>query len=495
MSNIYGKKDNSIAHSIPSAYNDFSSHGLPQPPTDVMMIMDSQYRITFTNNNAQQTFDYQTDELLGLHVKRLVHKKHLKKFVEKVANCFSGLVSECELEILCKRQDKSVFPALIKVRSLNNGKNNSVAIAFSDADYHKLEEERLILQQFSVEYAKESVFWLDKKGNILYANERACLSTGYSTLELYLTNASQLAPSMHIRDWVGLWKDVQQDGKKSFELYLLDKYGKNSPYEVTANYTSLEGKEYLCLFAQNISSRKQKEQQIENYARALERRNRELEEFNYLASHHLKEPLRRINGFIQILDRRYIQKLDTDAQEFVSYVLDGVGRMEDLLQDLSYYSSFSLRRKPLTITSLERVFDESLLELTEQIEVNKASITHETLPDIMGDSYELTHLFTNLVRNALQYSGNKKPKIHIGIEKGDKFWTIAVRDNGIGIEPEYREKVFRIFNQLEVSESMDTGTGIGLSVCRKIVEKHGGLIWLGSDACDGLTVYFTLPIL
>ena len=399
------------------------------------------------------------------------------------------------MEILCKRNDKSVFPALMTVKSLNSGTTSSVAIVFSDADYHKLEEERLLLQQFSVEYSKEAVFWLDKKGNILYANEEACLATGYNTLELYLSNASLLAPAMQVRDWVKLWKEIKQNGTNTFELYIKNKDSKTIPFEVAANYTALEGKEYLCLFAHNISSRKRKEQQIEEYACALERRNKELEEFNYLASHHLKEPLRRISGFIQILDRRYSQKLDKDAREFIEYVVDGVHRMEDLLQDLSYYSSLSLRHKSYDVVSLEQIFDSSLETLSKQIKGSQAMITHRILPDVMGDAFELTHLFTNLIRNAIQYCGNKTPKIHVGVEKGDQFWTISVKDNGIGIEPDYREKVFRIFNQLEMPESVEAGTGIGLSICRRIVEKHNGHIWLGSDACEGLTVYFTLPII
>ena len=493
MPEIYGKKDTSIAQSVPSAYNDFSSD--LYPVSDAMIIMDSQYRITFTNNHAQQIFDYQTDDLLGKHIKRLFSKKHLKAFVEKVANCFSGLVPACELETICKRSDKSLFPARITIKSLTSGTTNSVAIVFSDANYYRLEEERLLLQQFSVEYAKEAVFWLDKKGNILYANEKACQATGYNTLELYLTNASFLAPTMQIRDWVQLWIDLKQNGNKVFELYITNKNREVIPFEVAANYTALEGKEYICLFAHNISTRKLKERQIEQYARALERRNKELEEFNYLASHHLKEPLRRISGFMQILDRRYGKKLDEDAREFIEYVVDGVNRMNDLLQDLSYYSSFSLRNKALTITSLERIFEESIQELSKQIEQSQAHISHKVLPDVMGDTFELKHLFTNLIRNAIQYSGDKRPKIHIGVEKGKQFWTISVKDNGIGIEPDYREKVFRIFNQLDMPEGVEAGTGIGLSVCRKIVEKHNGHIWLGSDAREGLTVYFTLPIL
>lgn len=493
MPEVYGKKDVSIAPVVPSAYNEYG-HNISLI-SDAMIIMDSQYRITFTNHNAQQIFDYQTDNLLGKHIRHLVSKKYLKQFVERVANCFSGLADECELEVLCKRSDESVFPAVLKVKPLTSSTNNSVAIVFSDADFHKLEEERSLLQQFSVEYAKEAVFWLDKKGNILYANEKACEVTGYSTLELYFTNASTLAPSMQLRDWVQLWADLKQRGKNTFELYIKNKNSASIPFEVAANYTSLEGKEYICLFAQNISSRKHREKQIEEYARALERRNRELEEFNYLTSHYLKEPLRRISGFIQILDRRYSRKLDEDAREFIGYVVDGVNRMDDMLQDLSYYSNLSLRHKPFEVTSLQRVYENVLQDISEQVHKSQAIITHQILPDVYGDAFELTHLLTNLIRNAIQYSGDKKPKIHIDVLRGDKFWTFSVKDNGIGIEPDYREKVFRIFNQLEKSENVEAGTGIGLSICRRIVEKHNGHIWLGSDSCKGVTVYFTLPII
>ncbi|MEZ4884444.1 MAG: PAS domain S-box protein [Chitinophagales bacterium] len=493
MFEIYGKKDTTTGHPIPTAYNEFSTYLLPI--SDAMIIMNSQYEITFTNNYAQQIFGYQPNDLIDKNIKRLIFKEHLQLFVEKLATCFSGLVPECELEILCQRSDGSVFPALITVKPLNSGTTSSVVIVFSDADYHKLEEERLLLQQFSVEYAKESVFWLDKKGNILYANEKACQSTGYSTLELYLTNASSLAPSMQIRDWVQLWKEIKQNGTNIFELHIKNKNNKTIPFEVAANYTALEGKEYICLFAHNISARKLKEKQIEEYARALERRNRELEEFNYLTSHYLKEPLRRIGGFIQLLDRRYRNKLDNDACEFIDYVVDGVNRMDELLQDLSSYSSLSLRHQPFTVTSLERIFDASVQELSNQIRKSETVITHRTLPDVMGDTYELTHLFTNLIRNAIQYCGDNSPNIHIGVEKGEKFWTISVKDQGIGIEPDYREKVFRIFNQLEPPKNVKSGTGVGLSICRRIVEKHNGHIWLASDDSEGLTVYFTLPIL
>jgi signal transduction histidine kinase len=220
--------------------------------------------------------------------------------------------------------------------------------------------------------------------------------------------------------------------------------------------------------------------------------NRELEQFAYVASHDLQEPLRMVTSYVQLLERRYKNKLDKDANEFIDFAVDGATRMHSLINDLLTYSRVGTRGKPLEPTDCEAVFDQSVSNLKVAVEESGARVTHDSLPTVMADSSQLEELFQNLIGNAIKFHGEEPPRVHVSVRPDGNQWVFSVRDNGIGIAPEFAERIFIIFQRLHGNEKYP-GTGIGLAVCKKIVECHGGRIWVESELGKGATFYFTLP--
>jgi signal transduction histidine kinase len=224
----------------------------------------------------------------------------------------------------------------------------------------------------------------------------------------------------------------------------------------------------------------------------LRRSNEDLEQFAYVASHDLQEPLRMITNYLQLLRQRYKDKLDAGADDFIGFALDGSKRMHQLIHDLLTYSRVGTHGKEFARTDCAQALAHALANLRVAIEESRAEITHDSLPAVMGDEVQLTQLFQNLIGNAVKFRGEAAPKIHVGVQRGGAEWEFSVRDNGIGIAPEDFQRIFVVFQRLHSREKYP-GTGIGLSVCKKIVERHGGRIWLESKPGQGTTFYFTLP--
>ena len=222
----------------------------------------------------------------------------------------------------------------------------------------------------------------------------------------------------------------------------------------------------------------------------LERSNQELEQFAYVASHDLQEPLRMVNSYVQLLSSRYKDKLDADANEFIHFAVDGSNRMRNLINSLLEFSRVN-RIKPFTWMEMDKVVEEVLIDLSSMISENGAIIHYGDLPQIYGDQVLIGQLFQNLIANAIKFRGIPEPEITISCEKRKDDYFFAVKDNGIGIKKEYAEKIFVIFRRLHGMERYP-GTGIGLAICKKIVERHGGRIWVESEPGKGATFYFTL---
>lgn len=227
-------------------------------------------------------------------------------------------------------------------------------------------------------------------------------------------------------------------------------------------------------------------------AEELARSNGELEQFAYVASHDLQEPLRMVASFTQLLGKRYGDKLDDDGRDFIHYAVDGAKRMQNLISDLLSFSRVGTRESVLEPTSCDFVLKRALGNLALTIEENGAEITWGALPQVVGDAKQLSQVFQNLIGNAIKFCNNKPPRVEIQAEPDGDNWKISVRDNGIGISPEQASRIFVIFQRLHTRAEYP-GTGIGLSICKKIVERHGGRIWMEGSPGGGSTFCFTLP--
>jgi PAS domain S-box-containing protein len=246
----------------------------------------------------------------------------------------------------------------------------------------------------------------------------------------------------------------------------------------------------------DITNRKTSEAALHAAHEELKRSNAELEQFAYVASHDLQEPLRMVASYTQLLGRRYEAKLDQDAREFMSYIVDGATRMKQLIEDLLAYSRVGTKGQEFKPVALEAPLRRALFNLRTGIEEAGAAVTYDPLPTVQGDEVQLGQLLQNLVGNALKFRSNSVPRIHLAVTDSPQEWTIEVRDNGIGIEPQYFERIFMVFQRLH-NKGEYPGTGIGLAICKKVVERHGGRIWVESRAAQGesqgSSFFFTLP--
>ena len=243
----------------------------------------------------------------------------------------------------------------------------------------------------------------------------------------------------------------------------------------------------------DIAARKTAEQELALKAQELARSNEELERFAYVASHDLQEPLRMVASYTQLLARRYKGKLDGDADDFIGFAVDGASRMQQLIQDLLSYSRVTTRGGTLRLTESQTACANAVKNLTKAIQDSNARLTVGRLPRVVADDTQLTQLFQNLTGNAIKYRlKDRSPEISVTVKEDATHWIFSVQDNGIGIEPQYFDRIFQMFQRLHTRNEY-SGTGIGLAICRKIVERHGGRIWVESLHGQGSTFFFTMP--
>ena len=242
-----------------------------------------------------------------------------------------------------------------------------------------------------------------------------------------------------------------------------------------------------------ITERRRAEEALRERSCELERSNADLEQFAYVASHDLQEPLRMVASFTQLLAARHRGKLDAEADEFIDYAVEGATRMQALIEGLLSFARVGTRGKELRPTDSQAALNRSLQTLDITVREANATVTSSGLPMVAADESQLEQLFQNLIGNAVKFRGKDAPRVHVSAQRNGKEWIFSVSDNGIGIEPQYQGRIFVIFQRLH-PRSDYPGTGIGLSICKKIVERHGGRIWVESAKDQGSTFRFTLPL-
>lgn len=328
--------------------------------------------------------------------------------------------------------------------------------------------------------------------NFIDVNPAACRVYGYTWDELLTMSPSDLiAPEYH-EMLPGLGIELTKTGKMRAEWEDVCKDGRRIP--VDALVTSLElGRQSICMAViRDITDRKKAEEALVRKSEDLTRSNAELTQFAYVASHDLQEPLRMVTSYVQLLEKRYKGKLDPDADEFIGYVVEGTIRMKQLLNDLLNYSRMSTRNRPLKTVESETVLETALQNLKVVLEETKGTVTHDPLPIIIADQPQMVQLFQNLIGNGLKFHGSDPPLIHVSAKQEGTNWIFSVQDNGMGMDPQHFEKIFVIFQRLHTRDKYP-GTGIGLAIAKKIVEQHGGRIWVESEEEKGSTFYFSIP--
>jgi PAS domain S-box-containing protein len=345
------------------------------------------------------------------------------------------------------------------------------------------------------DFAPVGYFTLDEKGLVLEVNLTGASLLGVPRHNLINRVFSRfVAPDFEGKFYAHLRRALQGETKQMCELKCKKKDGALFYAQLeTMAVNDVEGnRRHLRTAITDITERKQAEENLKKTMAELTRSNTELEEFAYIVSHDLREPLRMVSSFMELLRRRYKDKLDADGNEFISLAADGAKRMNMLIKDLVAYSRVGFGGEKFKPTDCGDILSQTLENLKVTIKANDAVVTHNSLPMITAAASQIIELFQNLIGNAIKFRAKEPPHIHVSAKEGEKEWIFSVRDNGIGIDPQYKERIFAVFRRLHGREEY-SGSGIGLSICRKIVERHGGRIWVASEPGRGSTFYFTIP--
>lgn len=344
------------------------------------------------------------------------------------------------------------------------------------------------------ETAQDGILILDAgQGHIIDVNPFLTDMMGFSLQDLHGKYLWEIGAFKDREAAIAAYSELQEKGYIRYEdLPLETKDGRLVNVEFVCNSYPVNDKKVIQCNIRDITDRRRIEESLKEYTENLKRSNEDLERFAYVASHDLREPLRMVTSFSQLLEKNYKGRLDADADECIRYIVEGGTRMDALVNDLLDFSRVSSQGRPFKPTEMNQVVDETLQGLSVTIRESHAKIEVGTLPKATVDRTQMMQVFQNLISNAVKFSGRDDPEIRIDATTGDGEWIFSVRDKGIGIDPQFHNKIFDLFQRLHTGKEY-SGTGIGLAICKRIVERHGGRIWVESAEGDGSTFYFTVP--
>jgi PAS domain S-box-containing protein len=479
--------------------------GLLEAAPDAMVVVNVGGEIVLLNVQAEKQFGYSRDELVGQKVKNIIPAGFAERIIADGTRSAAEALAQqigTGIELIGRRKDGSKFPIEIMLSPLESPEGILVTAAIRDISLRKSAETHLAQMEGRyrglLEAAPDAMVVVNVGGEIVLLNVQAEKQFGYSRDELVGQKVKNIIPEGFaerlVADALRSAEDAlsQQIGT-GIELTARRKNGSEFPIELMLS--PLESAEGILVTAaiRDISVRKLAEANLVHKLDELYRSNEELGQFAYIASHDLQEPLRMVASYTQLLSRKYKGKLDAEADEFITFAVDGANRMQRLIQDLLAFSRVGTKGKEMRDTSSEAALLQALKNLRGAIEESSAQVTHDPLPGVLADEMQLTQLFQNLIGNSIKYqSPGSVPRVHISAARnGDGKWMFSVKDNGLGIEPEYFEKIFGMFQRLHKREEF-AGTGIGLAICKKIAERHGTVILVESQLGHGATFRFAL---
>jgi PAS domain S-box-containing protein len=469
-----------------------------------MVVVDVRGMIVLVNLQAENQFGYHRDELLGQLVSSIVPQGFAERLVADGLRSDEDALAQqigTGIELTARRKDGSEFPIEIMLSPLRSTEGILVTAAIRNISVRKDAETHLAQMESRyrglLEAAPDAMVVVNQAGKIVLLNLQAEKRFGYRRDELLGQEVSNIVPE-------GFAERLVADSLRSAEDALAQQIGTgiqlhgrrkdHSEFPIEIMLSPLESPDGVLVTAaiRDITARKGAEAQLLNNVEELNRSNVELQQFAYIASHDLQEPLRMVASYTTLLARRYKGRLDADADDFIAFAVDGATRMQHLIQDLLAYSRVGSKGQELADTSSEDALDQAIRNLRGAIQASGAIVTHDPLPVVKADDMQLTQLFQNLVGNAIKYRRAVVPGVHIAaVQNSAKKWVFSIKDNGLGIEAQYFERIFGMFQRLHKREEFD-GTGIGLAICKKIIERHGGAISVESTVGEGSTFRFPL---
>ncbi len=438
-----------------------------------------------SNLQAVKMFKYKSEEELIENSEKYFNIR--KGLVSKSINKKGVLKSELEL---IDNEGQKVWTE-IAIKKIEDNAGKFLLMRFNDISERKKSELALLESEKYIrsilEHAPILLFAIDLYGKFTLSEGKAFEIMGYKPGELVGKSSYEV-----YKGYPQIQKDMRTalTGKSFTNTVSI----RNGTFRTSYSPLLNTNKHIIGAIgvAIDISELKQAENELKLYANKLKSSNKELEQFAYIASHDLREPLRMVSNYLQLLQNRYSTDLDEDAKEFIHFAVDGAKRMNVLINDLLEYSRVGTKEKDFNKIDANIIVNNVLSNLKVSIQETKAVIQVHNLPVIFVDVIQYTQVFQNLIANALKYSGDKIPEIRISVVDRIQEWCFSIEDNGIGIEPEYLEKIFGIFQRLHTVDKYE-GTGIGLAIVKKIIERHNGKIWVESKIGVGSVFHFTIP--
>jgi PAS domain S-box-containing protein len=471
--------------------------GLLESATDAILTVDANGHITYANRRTTECFGYSLPELLGMEIEQLLpqasraaHRGYRDAFIREPR----VRPMTPDLDLSARRKDGTVFPVEVGLSPVTGQKGLQILATIRDVTQTRRAQEHRARIAALVEASRYAIISYTLDGTVLTWNEGARIVYGWRPEEMIGRDVGAIIPDRSMAEHLHQVEEIAAGrGAREYEAARRRKDGSLVQVAVSkAPIHDAHGKvAAISTISYDITERIRTERELRERTEELARSNADLEQFAYVASHDLQEPLRMVASYLQLIAQRYQGRLDADADDFINYAVDGARRMKQLINDLLNFSRAGRGPEPRPI-DLNRALERALAILALAIEENHAVVNVDGLPRVMGDEARLAEVFQNLVSNAIKFRGAQPPRIRIGARREDGFWTISVADNGIGIDPAYNDRIFAMFQRLHGREEY-SGTGIGLAICKRIVERTGGRIWVESEPGCGATFSFTLP--